>query len=108
MWKGARGAEVGEGHRGSQVIGECSEVEAVTLEGAKEGIEHDEKKERGEGTALLEAPGAFPRARAATLARLPPALATLVMLNAQLDWMLDNGGLDFAVGRSARSAARRQ
>lgn len=34
-----------------------------------------------------------------------PAVATLVMLDAQLDWMLDNGGLDFAAGRSARSAA---
>ena len=33
-----------------------------------------------------------------------PAIATLVMLNAQLDWMLDNGGLQFAAGRSADSA----
>ncbi|MEP4649947.1 MAG: phosphoserine transaminase [Ilumatobacter sp.] len=34
-----------------------------------------------------------------------PAVATLVMLDAQLDWMLANGGLDFAAGRSAESAA---
>jgi phosphoserine aminotransferase len=34
-----------------------------------------------------------------------PALATLVMLDAQIRWMNDNGGLDFAAGRSARSAA---
>ena len=34
-----------------------------------------------------------------------PAVATLVMLDAQLDWMLGNGGLDFAAGRSAQSAA---
>ncbi len=34
-----------------------------------------------------------------------PALATLVMLDAQLDWMLDNGGLAWAAGRSATSAA---
>lgn len=34
-----------------------------------------------------------------------PAIATLVMLDAQLDWMLDNGGLDWAAGRSAQSAA---
>lgn len=34
-----------------------------------------------------------------------PAVATLVMLDAQLDWMLDNGGLEFAAGRSAQSAA---
>ncbi len=33
-----------------------------------------------------------------------PAVATLVMLDAQLDWMLSNGGLDFAAGRSAQSA----
>jgi phosphoserine aminotransferase len=33
-----------------------------------------------------------------------PAIATLVMLDAQLDWMLDNGGLSFAAGRSAASA----
>ncbi|BAN01467.1 phosphoserine transaminase [Ilumatobacter coccineus] len=34
-----------------------------------------------------------------------PAVATLVMLDAQLDWMLGNGGLDWAAGRSATSAA---
>jgi phosphoserine aminotransferase len=34
-----------------------------------------------------------------------PALATLVMLDVQLRWMLDNGGMDFAAGRSAESAA---
>ncbi len=34
-----------------------------------------------------------------------PAVATLVMLDAQLDWMLDNGGLGWAAGRSAESAA---
>ena len=34
-----------------------------------------------------------------------PALATLVMLDAQLDWMLGNGGLRWAAGRSATSAA---
>lgn len=34
-----------------------------------------------------------------------PAIATLVMLDAQLDWMLDNGGLEWAAGRSATSAA---
>jgi phosphoserine aminotransferase len=34
-----------------------------------------------------------------------PALATLVMLQAQLDWMLRSGGLPFAAGRCARSAA---
>jgi phosphoserine aminotransferase len=34
-----------------------------------------------------------------------PALATLVMLDAQLDWMLGNGGLEWAAGRSAESAA---
>ena len=33
-----------------------------------------------------------------------PALATLVMLDAQLDWMLGNGGLAWAAGRSATSA----
>jgi phosphoserine aminotransferase len=33
-----------------------------------------------------------------------PALATLVMLDAQLDWMLDNGGLRWAATRSATSA----
>jgi phosphoserine aminotransferase len=34
-----------------------------------------------------------------------PALATLVMLDAQIRWMNDNGGLAFAAGRSAQSAA---
>ncbi len=34
-----------------------------------------------------------------------PAIATLIMLDAQLDWMLDRGGLDWAAGRSAESAA---
>jgi phosphoserine aminotransferase len=34
-----------------------------------------------------------------------PALATLVMLDAQLDWMLGHGGLAWAAGRSATSAA---
>ena len=34
-----------------------------------------------------------------------PAIATLVMLDAQLDWMLAGGGLDWAAGRSAESAA---
>jgi phosphoserine aminotransferase len=33
-----------------------------------------------------------------------PALATLIMLDAQLDWMLSNGGLAWAAGRSAASA----
>jgi phosphoserine aminotransferase len=33
-----------------------------------------------------------------------PAVATLVLLDAQLDWMLDNGGLEFAASRSASSA----
>jgi phosphoserine aminotransferase len=33
-----------------------------------------------------------------------PALATLLMFDAQLRWMNDNGGLDFAAGRSAQSA----
>ena len=33
-----------------------------------------------------------------------PALATLLMFDAQLQWMNDNGGLDFAAGRSAQSA----
>jgi phosphoserine aminotransferase len=33
-----------------------------------------------------------------------PALATLVMLDDQLDWMLDNGGLPWAATRSATSA----
>jgi phosphoserine aminotransferase len=34
-----------------------------------------------------------------------PALATLFMLAEQLDWMNDNGGLEFAAGRSDASAA---
>jgi len=34
-----------------------------------------------------------------------PALATLVMLEAQIRWMNDNGGMEFAAGRSAESAA---
>jgi phosphoserine aminotransferase len=32
-------------------------------------------------------------------------LATLVMLDAQIQWMLSNGGLEFAAERSALSAA---
>jgi phosphoserine aminotransferase len=34
-----------------------------------------------------------------------PALATLFLLHEQLRWMLDNGGLDWCVARSQRSAA---
>ena len=34
-----------------------------------------------------------------------PALATLVMLDAQIRWMNINGGMDFAAGRSEESAA---
>lgn len=34
-----------------------------------------------------------------------PALATLVLLAEQLDWMLAHGGLDWAAGRTAESAA---
>ncbi|HEY6761949.1 MAG TPA: phosphoserine transaminase [Baekduia sp.] len=34
-----------------------------------------------------------------------PAVATLILLNAQLDWMNGNGGLDFAVGRSTESSS---
>lgn len=34
-----------------------------------------------------------------------PALVTLLLLAEQLEWMLDGGGLDFAAGRSDRSAA---
>ena len=34
-----------------------------------------------------------------------PAIATLVMMRAQLDWMLDGGGLAWAAGRSAESAS---
>ncbi|HEV2786681.1 MAG TPA: phosphoserine transaminase [Solirubrobacteraceae bacterium] len=33
-----------------------------------------------------------------------PALATLVLLAEQLDWMLENGGLDWCVGRTTRSS----
>ena len=33
-----------------------------------------------------------------------PALATLILLNAQLEWMNGNGGLDFAVGRATESS----
>jgi phosphoserine aminotransferase len=33
-----------------------------------------------------------------------PALATLILLADQIDWMLDGGGLDFAVGRSRGSS----
>ena len=33
-----------------------------------------------------------------------PALATLFLIDQQLAWMLDNGGLDFAAGRCDRSA----
>ncbi len=33
-----------------------------------------------------------------------PALATLYLLDRQLRWMLDNGGLEFAAGRCDRSA----
>ncbi|OBJ68052.1 phosphoserine transaminase [Mycobacterium sp. 1274756.6] len=35
-----------------------------------------------------------------------PAIATLVMLAEQLDWLLGNGGLDWAVGRTADSSQR--
>jgi phosphoserine aminotransferase len=34
-----------------------------------------------------------------------PALGTLILLNAQLEWMNGNGGLDFAVGRSRESSS---
>ncbi|HWI73317.1 MAG TPA: phosphoserine transaminase [Baekduia sp.] len=34
-----------------------------------------------------------------------PALATLILLNAQIEWMNANGGLDFAVGRSTASSS---
>jgi phosphoserine aminotransferase len=34
-----------------------------------------------------------------------PALATLILLNAQLEWMNGNGGLDFAVGRATESSS---
>jgi phosphoserine aminotransferase len=33
-----------------------------------------------------------------------PALATLILLNAQIEWMNTGGGLDFAVGRSSQSS----
>jgi phosphoserine aminotransferase len=33
-----------------------------------------------------------------------PALATLILLADQIEWMLDGGGLDFAVGRSRASS----
>jgi phosphoserine aminotransferase len=33
-----------------------------------------------------------------------PALATLILFAAQLDWMLEGGGMDFTAGRSERSA----
>ncbi|MDO4240311.1 phosphoserine transaminase [Micrococcus sp.] len=35
-----------------------------------------------------------------------PALATLVLLDAQLRWMLENGGLEFTTGRTAESSSR--
>ncbi|MBM7052030.1 phosphoserine transaminase [Rothia sp. ZJ1223] len=35
-----------------------------------------------------------------------PALATLVMLNEQIKWLNDNGGLSFATARTADSASR--
>jgi phosphoserine aminotransferase len=35
-----------------------------------------------------------------------PAIATLYLMAEQIDWMLSNGGLDWAVGRSADSARR--
>jgi phosphoserine aminotransferase len=34
-----------------------------------------------------------------------PALATLFLLDQQVKWMRENGGLEFAAGRSDRSAA---
>jgi phosphoserine aminotransferase len=34
-----------------------------------------------------------------------PALATLILLNAQVEWMNANGGLDFAVGRATESSS---
>jgi phosphoserine aminotransferase len=33
-----------------------------------------------------------------------PAVGTLILLNAQLEWMNGNGGLDFAIGRSTESS----
>ena len=35
-----------------------------------------------------------------------PALATLVLVDAQLRWMLENGGLEFTAGRTAESSSR--
>lgn len=35
-----------------------------------------------------------------------PALATLVLMGNQLDWMIDNGGMDFVASRTADSARR--
>lgn len=35
-----------------------------------------------------------------------PAVATLVMLVAQIEWLNDNGGMDFATGRTSESARR--
>ena len=35
-----------------------------------------------------------------------PAVATLVMLAAQLEWLNSNGGMDFATGRTSESARR--
>jgi phosphoserine aminotransferase len=34
-----------------------------------------------------------------------PALATLILLNAQIEWFNANGGLDFAVGRTTESSS---
>ena len=36
----------------------------------------------------------------------PPAIGTLVLLAEQLDWLNGNGGLDWAVGRTADSSSR--
>ena len=35
-----------------------------------------------------------------------PAIATLILLAEQIDWLLGNGGLDWAVKRTADSADR--
>lgn len=35
-----------------------------------------------------------------------PAVATLVMMNAQVQWLNDSGGMDFATGRTSESARR--
>lgn len=35
-----------------------------------------------------------------------PAVATLVMMNAQVQWLNQNGGMDFATGRTSESARR--